>query len=98
MARAIHSGYYDGRERAGQVRRLHIVREEGQFAGRRSLCGQAAYKVTNSTPAVLDPMPERPPDGLTWCPKCVGHLAERLGMLPVVAADLARISESPEVR
>jgi hypothetical protein len=93
VARAIHSGYFDGTRRGRQVRRVHILREEGPWAGKQGLCGQGVYKVTNSTPVVIDPMPCKPPDGLSWCPKCVGHLAERLGVLDKVAAGLAALAE-----
>lgn len=92
MARAIHAGYYDGRARAGQVRRLHILRETGRWAGRQAMCGQGAYPVTHSTPVVLDPMPPKPPDGLAWCPKCVGLLAEHLDVLDRFATELATTS------
>lgn len=91
MARAYHSGYYDGQRRAGQVKRLHIIREDGKWPGRQSMCGQPAWRVRNSTPVVLDPMPNTPPAGLTWCPSCVGHLAERMGALDLFAAELAGV-------
>lgn len=93
--RAIHSGYYDGHPRAGQVRRVHIIREDGPRPGRDAMCGQAARKVTNATPVVLDPMPLRPPDGLEWCPHCLGRLAEHLGALGWLGENLARMAVSP---
>lgn len=94
-ARAVHSGYYDGRPRAGQVRRVHIVREDGPRPGQDAMCGQAARPVTNATPVVIDPMPPHPPDGLEWCPHCLGRLAERLGALPWLGEQLARMAVSP---
>lgn len=91
MARAFHSGYYEGVRRAGQVKRLHIMREDGKWAGKWSLCGQYAWDATNAPVIILDPMPDRAPDGLTWCPRCIGILAERLGALDVFAAELAGV-------
>lgn len=35
------------------------------------------------------PTPAVPPAGLSWCPTCVGRLAERAGALGRVAAELA---------
>ncbi|WUI02077.1 hypothetical protein OHR68_09805 [Spirillospora sp. NBC_00431] len=90
MARAIHSGYYDGHPRAGQVRRAHIIREDGPARGLTAMCGQGVWPTTNATPVVLDPMPVRPPDGLTWCPHCLGRLAERLDALWWLGEQLAR--------
>lgn len=98
-ARAIWRGYYEGSsKRAGQVRRLHVIRDkpvgEHYVRARPALrletwCGQGAGSHQHSGPAVLDPMPARPPDGLEWCPKCIGHLAEWYGLLDEVAASLA---------
>lgn len=90
MARAVHSGYVDGRPRAGQVRRVHIIREDGPRPGRQAMCGQHAWACTDSTPVVLDPMPLQPPDGLAWCPHCLGRLAERLDALWWLGEELAR--------
>jgi hypothetical protein len=90
--RAIHRGYVSGGRRAGQVRRLHIVREDGPPGwqpGTQTLCGQGAWSVTRSDAVVIDPIPARPPDGLRWCPKCVGHLAEVLGLLDDIAGEIA---------
>ena len=53
------------------------------------MCGQSARRHTSSDPMVINPMPSCPPDGLAWCPVCVGHLAEVLGLLGEVAASLA---------
>lgn len=101
MARAVHRGYWSGGKRAGQVTRLHVVREEGPPGappGSQTLCGQSARRHRNSDPVVIDPLPPRPPDGLSWCPKCVGHLAENLGLLDEVAARLAAHDPSMETR
>lgn len=88
--RAMYRGYStrSGR-RAGQVRRLHIVREDGKFPGRQAECGVAGWDVRDSPAVVLDPMPAAPPDGLSWCPACVGKAAERVGLLDQWAAALA---------
>lgn len=92
MARALARGYWTGRKRAGQVRRLHVIREDGPKGwepGKQTMCGQAAWNCQNSDAVIFDPMPDRPPEGLSWCPACVGHLAERLGLLGEVASSLA---------
>jgi hypothetical protein len=90
VTRAIHSGYVDGHPRAGQVRRLHIVREDHPSGRQHAMCGQPVWKVTNATPVVLDPMPLQPPDGLAWCPHCLGRLAERLDASWWLGEQLAR--------
>lgn len=89
MAVAVYRTFFEGGARAGQVRRLHILREDGPFAYKQSLCGQPMWAGRNSHAMVLDPMPATPPDGLAWCPLCVGRLAERLGTLAEVASSLA---------
>jgi hypothetical protein len=92
IARGLYRGYYAGGKRAGQVRRLHVIREEGPKGwepGKQVLCGQHAWAVRNSDPVILDPLPDRPPEGLAWCPKCVGLLAENLGLLEEIASSLA---------
>lgn len=92
MARAVYRSYvHDGR-RAGQVTRCHILREDGPWAGKASLCGQNQWDVTNSRTVLIDPMPATPPAGLSWCPPCVGRLAERAGRLDAVAAGLAGVA------
>ena len=91
-ARAMYRGYYEGSRRAGQVGRLHVIRDKGPAGwedGKQAWCGQAAWKCENSPPVILDPIPSRPPDGLRWCPACIGHLAERYGLLDEVAASVA---------
>ena len=90
--RAVYHDYYAGRARARQVRRLHVIREDGPLgweSGKQTLCGQHAWQVRNSQPVVIDPMPARPPEGLRWCPKCIGHLAEALGLLDDIAGEVA---------
>jgi hypothetical protein len=97
MARAMYCGYWTGHKRAGQVRRLHIIRESGPRGcpdGSQALCGQSAGQHRNSGPVIIDPLPARPPEGLLWCPKCIGHLAERLGLLDEIAASLAAYGPS----
>lgn len=81
--------------------RLHIIRDT-PVAGHRSVyqrfhpepsermwCGQSAGTHRNSEPVIISPLPDRPPEGLAWCPACVGHLAEYYGLLGEVAASLA---------
>ncbi|WP_369183305.1 hypothetical protein [Streptomyces sp. Y1] len=89
--RAFYRGYSSltGR-RAGQVRRLHLYREDGRYPGQQAHCGMHGYEVTNSPPIVLDPAPAAPPEGLTWCGACVGRAAERTGQLDEFAAALHR--------
>jgi hypothetical protein len=90
--RAVYHDYVTGARRGGQVRRLHIVREDGPRGwepGKQTLCGQHAWAVTRSQPRIIDPIPARPPDGLRWCPKCIGHLAEVLGLLDDIAGEIA---------
>lgn len=91
--RAVYHDYYAGRKRGAQVRRLHILREEGPGnwePGEQTLCGQHAWSVTRSNPVIISPLPARPPEGLKWCPKCIGHLAELLGLLDDVAGAVRR--------
>jgi hypothetical protein len=78
--------------RPGMVRRLHIVREDpapGWEPGEQTLCGVKVWAVQNSDPIILSPMPSRPPEGLSWCPECVGKQAELLGLLDEFAARVA---------
>ncbi len=89
MARAFYRSYVHNQRRAGQVTRLHIIREDGKWAGKQGECGTHAWGVTCSEPVVIDPMPAKPPEGLSWCPACVGRLAERSGRLDAWAAELA---------
>ena len=90
MARAVYRGYWQGGKRSARVTRLHIIREQGKrHPWLETWCGQSAQQHTNSEPVIFDPMPAEPPEGLLWCPKCIGHLAERLGLLGTVAEELA---------
>lgn len=52
-------------------------------------CGTSATNSTRSVTVFLDPLPTQPPDGLVWCPTCLGRLAGRLGLLGVVGELLA---------
>jgi hypothetical protein len=92
-ARAMYRGYHSGSgKRAGQVRRLHVIREHGPAGwepGKQTLCGQHAWACRHSDPVIISPLPDRAPDGLAWCPKCIGLLAELLGLLGEIAASLA---------
>ena len=83
-ARAFYRGHQSTR-----TTRLHIMREDGKFPGRSALCGVHGWGVRRSEPVIVDPMPVVPPAGLSWCPACVGRLAERAGVLGRVAAELA---------
>jgi hypothetical protein len=88
--RAFYRGYHSGsNRRAAQVRRLHIMREDGKYPGRQAFCGAAGYDVTHSETVVIDPLPAAPPAGLSWCGACVGKAAERTGQLDRWAAQLA---------
>jgi hypothetical protein len=86
VTRAFHRGY-----RSSRTTRLHIMREDGTFPGRSGLCGTHGWAVTRSETVVLDPMPDVPPAGLSWCPLCVGRAAELAGVLGQVAAGLAGV-------
>lgn len=100
-ARAVYRGYWQGGKRSARVTRLHIIRDTPVAAHRdawrphrpppaeQTWCGQSATPHKNSGPVIFDPMPEKPPEGLKWCPQCIGHLAEQLGVLGDVAARLA---------
>lgn len=88
--RAFYRGYSaaTGR-RAKQVRRLHVVREDGKFAGKQGLCGAPGWGVTHSPPIILNPMPAEPPAGLDWCRACIGHAAAVVGQLDAFARIVA---------
>lgn len=85
--RTLERGYTTTR-RAGQVRRLHVIREVGprgwDGSTRQTWCGQLGGRHTRSEPIIRD-APHPLPDGLRWCPDCIGHLAEQLGRLDDVA-------------
>ncbi|MFB6512074.1 hypothetical protein ACFCW4_02765 [Streptomyces virginiae] len=95
--RAFYKGYSaaTGR-RAQQVRNLHVMREDGRFAGRQGLCGTPGWGVTHSPPIVIDPMPAEPPAGLVWCRSCVGHAASLVGQLNAVARAVASADPSTQ--
>lgn len=88
--RAFYRGYSaaTGR-RAKQVRRLHIVREDGKFAGKQGLCGAPGWGVTQSPAVILNPMPAEAPAGLDWCRACIGHAAAVVGQLEAFARIVA---------
>lgn len=98
-ARAVYRGYHQGGKRSARVTRLHIIRDTPVYrasygpihsrSGEQTWCGQFATPHTNSEPVIFDPMPAEPPEGLAWCPACIGHLAERYGLLGEVASMLA---------
>lgn len=95
--RAFYRGYSaaTGR-RATQVRRCHIMREDGNFAGKQGLCGAPGWGVTNSPPVIVDPLPAQPPDGLEWCRSCIGHAADLVGQLNGFARIIAALAHPPE--
>jgi hypothetical protein len=92
--RAFYRGYHaaTGR-RAAQVRRVHIVREDGKFPGRQGLCGTTGWGVTNSPPVLIEPLPTEPPDGLEWCRSCIGHAAALVGQLNAFARMIAALDD-----
>ena len=86
--RTLERGYYTPGRRAGQVRRLHVIREDGPRGwepGKQALCGTAAWLHRNSPPILRD-APHPLPEGLSWCPRCVGLLAELEGRTAEIAA------------
>jgi hypothetical protein len=90
MARAFYRDYpHDGPHLSRRVRRLHIIREDGKRPGRSGYCGIQVGDVRRSTAGIFDPMPVIAPPGLSWCGKCVGEHAERIGQLDTIAAVLA---------
>src|SRR5579859_7317806 len=90
MARAMVRGYpVTDKSRAGQVKRIHIIREDTPSGLRQTWCGQGTGAHKNSQPLIFDPMPATAPEGLSWCPMCIGHLAELCGLLNEVAKLLA---------
>jgi len=86
-ARAAYRGYVQDGKRSSRVTRLHILRDDSHDR-RQFWCGQSAWPHQRSVPVILDPAPLHPPAGLRWCPACVGHLAERLGLLDDVAGEV----------
>jgi hypothetical protein len=65
---------------------------------KRTLCGQAGWGCQNSDPVIIEPLTDRPPEGLSWCPERIGHLAEVLGLLDEIAASLAAYDPSLTAR
>jgi hypothetical protein len=88
-ARAFYRSYVHNQNRSKLVLHLHIMREDGRFAGKQAECGTSGWGHRKSEPVVIDPMPATPPPGLSWCPPCVGRLAARMGRLDGWAAELA---------
>jgi hypothetical protein len=91
-ATAFYRGYVTGGRRAGQVRRLHILRPTGTRSldpGKLGYCGTGAWKCRGSDPVLVSPLPATPPEGLAWCPACVGRYAEDVGLLGEIAAEVA---------
>lgn len=88
--RTVERGYPSGASRRSRrVTRVHVIREEQPRDWRggdsaHTWCGQHAYDVTGSR-ALVREAPHPLPEGLAWCPKCVGHLAEHAGRLGEVA-------------
>lgn len=65
-------------------RRVHIIWEQET-----AWCGKSSAMHRTSEPLVIDPMPARAPEGMRWCPACIGYLAARYGLLDEVAESLA---------
>ncbi|MET9222409.1 hypothetical protein ABZX65_27095 [Streptomyces sp. NPDC003300] len=97
--RAFYRGYHEATgRRARQVRRLHVMREDGKFAGKQALCGAAGWGHTHSPPVVIDPLPVDPPEGLTWCRSRVGYAADQVGQLAAFARLIAAIASVGPVK
>jgi hypothetical protein len=82
------SAYYGGHGRGGQVRRVHLIPPDGTFPRRgapSAACGQPWWETTDAPNECL-PFGGPLPHGLTWCPKCLGVAADRLGLADRVAA------------
>lgn len=91
--RAFYRGYAGAQttrlhvERDTPVRRYSSTAQSPKWP--ESWCGVTASPTRQSQTIYVDPLPTHPPDGLEWCAKCLGHLAERLGMLGEVGQLLA---------
>ena len=85
--RTCQRSYVQDGNRAGQVQRVHVVREHGpkDRDGQSTLCGQHTYAVRQSE-GIIREAPHELPEGLSWCPKCVGLLAEQSGRTAEIAA------------
>lgn len=87
--RTCQRSYVRAGHRAGQVQRVHVVREQGPRGwedkpGTQTLCGQST-RLHRKSEGVIRDAPHGLPEGLSWCPKCVGLLAEQLGRTAEVA-------------
>lgn len=101
LPRAMYRGYWTGGSEGPNPARLHVIRESGPCGWKdwkRTLCGQAGWGCQNSDPVVIEPLTDRPPEGLSWCSECIGHLAEVLGLLDEIAASLAAYDPSLTAR
>lgn len=92
------SGYFAGRQRAGQV---HLIPPPGTFPRRgvpiTASCGAPWWDATNApreAVSLADPLP----DDLTWCPKCLAVAADVLGVVDQVAALVLRAIENEAAR
>lgn len=90
MAIAVHRTFRRTDDlRRTRVRFLHVLAEDGPHAREQTLCRAPMVDTRGSYATFLDPMPLTPPNGLAWCPLCIGSLAARLGVLASIAARLA---------
>lgn len=83
---AFHRGYHAATKRAGQVRLLHILRPELVNGSPHALCHIHAWDCQQSPRVDLPEFPATPPEGLSWCPRCLGMAAERLGLAQRLAS------------
>lgn len=83
--RAFYRDYVTEGRRAGQVRRLHIIREDGPNPGREGYCSIHLRDVTHSRGIIIEPLPVVPPAGLQWCGTCLGRHVLHLGPGPTLA-------------
>ena len=91
--RTCQRSYVQDGARAGQVRRVHVVRETATrslSAGDLTLCGQGTNTHRQSE-GIIRLAPHDLPEGLSWCPTCVGRLAEQLGRTSELAALLGLV-------
>lgn len=80
-----HSSYYNNVNAPSSiVRRVHITHWSRPGV---ACCGQHARDVTNSR---LVPV-ARPPQGLAWCPGCIGYAADHLGQLEIIGSLLLTV-------
>jgi len=88
--RTCQRSYVQDGHRAGQVQRVHVVRERGprgwgDSRPRQTMCGQSTGTHRQSEGIIRD-APHDLDEGLSWCPKCVGLLAEQMGRTAEIAA------------